>query len=128
MKRKHHDLVAWQEAIKLVKATYEVTRTYPKEEQFSLVSQIRRASVSVPGNIAEGAARNSEKDFVRFLTIARGPLSELETYMVISRELGYVDETEEMDALMDRVFRLLAGSISSNKLKCRRFERVPPHP
>jgi len=115
VKRKHHDLVAWQEAIKLVKATYEVTRTYPKEEQFSLVSQIRRASVSVPGNIAEGAARNSEKDFVRFLTIARGSLSELETYMVISRELGYVDETEEMDALMDRVFRLLAGSISSNK-------------
>ena len=115
MSRKHHDLVAWQEAIKLVKATYEVTRTYPKEEQFSLVSQMRRAAVSVPGNIAEGAARSSEKDFVRFLTIARGCLSELETYMVISRELGYVDETEEMDALMDRVFRLLAGLISSNK-------------
>ena len=64
---------------------------------------MRRAAVSVPGNIAEGAARSSEKDFVRFLTIARGCLSELETYMVISRELGYVDETEEMDALMDRV-------------------------
>ena len=76
---------------------------------------MRRAAVSVPGNIAEGAARNSEKDFVRFLTIARGSLSELETYMVISRELGYVDEAEEMDALMDRVFRLLAGLISSNK-------------
>jgi four helix bundle protein len=106
---------SWQEAIKLVKATYEVTRTYPKEEQFSLVSQMRRASVSVPGNIAEGAARKSEKDFMRFLTIARGSLSELETYMVISRELGYVDETEEMDALMDRVFRLLVGLISSIK-------------
>ena len=115
MGRKHHDLVAWQEAIKLVKATYEVTETYPKDERFSLVSQMRRAAVSVPGNIAEGAARNSEKEFLRFLTIARGSLSELETYLVISRQLGYVDKTEEIDALMDRVFRLLAGLISSNK-------------
>lgn len=115
MKRTHHDLVAWQEAIKLVKATYEVTRSLPKEEQFALVLQMRRAAVSIPSNIAEGAARGSAKEFAHFLTIARGSLSELETHFVICRELGYLEATDELEVLMDRVFRLLAGLISSNK-------------
>jgi len=115
MKRKHHDLLAWQEAIKLVKATYELTRSFPKEERFALTSQMRRAAVSIPSNIAEGAARNSAKEFAHFLTLARGSLSELETHVVISRALGYVRDSAEIDALMDRVFRLVAGLIASNK-------------
>lgn len=76
MKRKHHDLVAWQEAIGLVKDIYTVTASFPKEEIYGLTSQIRRAVVSVPCNIAESAARNSNKKFVQFLSIARGSLSE----------------------------------------------------
>ena len=115
MKRQHHDLLAWQEAIHLVKAIYSLTRTFPKVEQFALTSQMRRAAVSIPSNIAEGAARNSSKEFAHFLTLARGSLSELETQLVISRELCYIKDSAEIDALMDRVFRLVAGLIASNR-------------
>ncbi len=115
MKRKHHDLLAWQEAIKLVTAVYSLTKTFPREEQFGLTSQMRRAAVSVPSNIAEGAARGTEKEFSHFLILARGSLSELETQLTISRELGYASDTTEIDALLDRVFRLIAGLITANK-------------
>jgi four helix bundle protein len=115
VKRKHHDLLAWQEAIKLVKATYTLTQAFPREELFGLTAQMRRAAISVPSNIAEGAARASAKEFVHFLILARGSLSELETQLVIARELSYVAGTTDVDTLMDRVFRLIAGLISSNK-------------
>lgn len=115
MKRKHHDLLAWQEAIKLVKAIYGLTRAFPRDEQFALTSQMRRAAVSIPSNIAEGAARGTRKEFAHFLTLARGSLSELDTQVTISRELGYAADTSEVDSLMDRVFRLLAGLITSNR-------------
>ena len=115
MKRKHHDLVAWQEAIQLVKVTYEVTKSFPRDEQFALTAQMRRAAVSVPSNIAEGAARSSAKEFAHFLTVARGSLSELETQFVIARELGYFEDALSIDASLNRVFRLLAGLITSTK-------------
>jgi four helix bundle protein len=115
VKRKHHELLAWQEAIKLVKATYLLTQPFPREEQFGLISQMRRAAVSVPANIAEGAARSTAKEFTHFLSMARGSLSELETYLVIARELGYVSDPDEFDKSMERVFRLLSGLIASTK-------------
>ena len=115
MKRAHHNLLAWQEAIQLVKATYTLTRPFPREEQFGLTAQMRRAAISVPSNIAEGAARSSRKEFVHFLVLARGSLSELETQLVIARELAYVVDSTDVEALMDRVFRLIAGLITSNK-------------
>ncbi len=115
MKRKHHDLVAWQEAIKLVKSIYALTQDFPREEMFGLTAQMRRASVSVPSNIAEGAARSSAKEFVHFLMLARGSLSELETQIVIARELGYTTDSTDAEALVDRLFRLIAGLITSNK-------------
>jgi four helix bundle protein len=115
VKRKHHDLLAWQEGIKLVKAVYGLTKAFPRDEQFALTSQMRRAAVSIPSNIAEGAARGTQKEFAHFLTLARGSLSELETQLTISRELGYASDTSEIDALVDRVFRLIAGLITSKK-------------
>jgi four helix bundle protein len=115
VKRKHHDLVAWQEAIKLVKSIYALTQDFPREEMFGLTAQMRRASVSVPSNIAEGAARSSAKEFVHFLMLARGSLSELETQIVIARELGYTTDSTDAEALVDRLFRLIAGLITSNK-------------
>lgn len=76
---------------------------------------MRRAAISVPSNIAEGAARRSTKEFLHFLVLARGSLSELETQLTIARELAYVIDTADIEILMDRVFRLIAGLITSNK-------------
>lgn len=115
MKRKHHELLAWQEAIKLVKATYLLARPFPREEQFGLTSQMRRSAVSVPANIAEGAARTAARGFSHFLAMARGSLSELETYVVIGRELGYIADAAEFEQMMDREFRLISGLMASNK-------------
>ena len=79
LKRKHHSLLVWQEAMELVQEIYNVTALFPKEEVYALTNQMRRAAVSVPSNIAEGAARTGKKEFLQFLSIARGSLSELET-------------------------------------------------
>ncbi len=86
--RPHYRLEAWKEAMALVKMVYERTRGFPREELYGLTNQIRRAAVSVPSNIAEGAARTSKKEFVQFLSVARGSLSELETQLLISVDLG----------------------------------------
>jgi four helix bundle protein len=90
MVRPHYNLQAWKSAMALVKDVYTLTREFPKEEVYGLVSQMRRAAVSIPSNVAEGAARNGAKEFVQFLGMAKGSLSELETRLLISAELGYV--------------------------------------
>ena len=115
MRRKHHDLLAWQQGIALVKAVYSCTARFPREEAFGLTSQMRRAAVSVPANLAEGAARNSTREFAHFLGIARGSLSELETYVVIARELGYLKDTDELEQTLDKVFKLLGGLLNAQK-------------
>jgi four helix bundle protein len=85
----HKDLDVWKEAMLLAKEVYLFTARFPKEEAYGLVSQMRRAAVSVPSNIAEGAARNSAKEFTQFLYISLGSLAELETQAFLSMELGY---------------------------------------
>ena len=90
----YRDLVAWQKAIELVTAVYRVTRTFPREEMYGLTSQLRRAAVSIPSNIAEGQARYSHHEFQHFLRTARGSLAEVETQLVIARNLGYLAEKE----------------------------------
>ena len=117
MRRKHHELLAWQRAIQLVKAVYELTASLPASEQFGLSAQMRRGAISIPSNIAEGAGRNSSKEFLHFLGIARGSLSELETQVVIARELGYVAETDSIEKQIDDVFGLLGGLINSLRVK-----------
>ena len=82
-KRRHWQLTVWQDSIALVKRVYELTGGFPREELFGLTSQMRRAAVSVASNIAEGSAREGDKEFLRFLYIARGPLAELETQNII---------------------------------------------
>ncbi len=86
----HHKLLAWTEAMALVHVVYELTRCFPAEETYGLAAQLRRAAVSVPSNLAEGAARNGRREFVNFLGIARGSLSELETQLLIATDLGYL--------------------------------------
>ena len=87
------DLRVWQQSIDLVKNVYRVTQNFPKEEIYGLTSQIRRAAVSIPSNIAEGQARKSHAEFKKFLTYSSGSAAELETQLVIARELEFLDKS-----------------------------------
>ena len=113
MKRAHHDLKAWQEAMLLVHMIYEISASFPMEENFGLKSQIRRAAVSIPSNIAEGAARTGSKEFLQFLSISRGSLSEVETQLLIAKNLGYIKNPDHMLEQIDKLFGLLGGLINS---------------
>ena len=109
--RPHQKLEAWLKATDFVVEVYKSTERFPKEEKFGLTSQIRRTAVSVPANIAEGAGRQSDKEFAHFLSNAQGSASELETELIIAYRLGYLDETAfvELHCSLDRIGRLIAG-------------------
>jgi four helix bundle protein len=111
----HKDLIVWNKSMELVIATYKLSSKFPEEEKFGLISQMRRAAVSVPSNIAEGAARNSTKEYIRFLYIALGSLSELETQFLISNRLEYINDVLE-DTITD-IRKLLLSLIKSLKNK-----------
>ncbi|MDE0853675.1 MAG: four helix bundle protein [Nevskia sp.] len=104
MKRPHQKLAVWQEAVSLVESVYLITARFPSDEKFGLVSQLRRAAVSIPSNIAEGAARRSRKEYLKYLSIARGSLSELDTQLVIARRLRFAENDEVVDEAIDRLF------------------------
>ena len=95
MSFKFEKLHIWQKAMDFVFDIYKLTSNFPSDEKFGLISQMRRSSVSIPSNIAEGAARNSTKDYVRFLYISLGSLSELETQIIIASKLDYMDNPLE---------------------------------
>lgn len=103
------DLKVWQKAIELVKETYLLIKFLPKEEMFALSSQMRRAAISVPSNIAEGNSRGTKKEYINFLAIARGSVSELWTQIIICCELKYLDEknTEKAINLCEEINRIL---------------------
>lgn len=109
----HKDLKVWQEAMGLAKEIYTLTKKFPKEEIYGLSSQMRRAAVSVPSNIAEGAARSSHREFTQFLYIALGSLSELETQWLLAAELGIVPTGPEKH--IESVRRMLLGLIRHTK-------------
>ena len=90
--RPHHKLEAWSKSVDLVTEVYKETESFPKEERYGLTSQIRRAAVSIPANIAEGAGRFSQKEFAYFLSNSQGSASELETELIIAHRLGFLDE------------------------------------
>ena len=118
--RHYRDLLVWQKGVTWVEAIYAATSRWPQDERFDLVSQVRRAAVSVPSNIAEGCTRRSTGDFVRFLSISRGSLAEVETQLIIATRLGYLDQTTQASLLeaADELSRMLAGLIA--KLEERR--------
>ena len=115
MGRSYKDLVAWQKAMDLVTATYRTTAGFPKDELFGLTSQLRRAAVSIPSNIAEGQGRLSEKEFRHFLGQARGSLMEVETQLQIAENLGYLQEEQTAALLRScaEVGRILNGLLAS---------------
>jgi four helix bundle protein len=115
MGHSYRELIVWQKAVDLVTFVYTLTKTLPKEELYGLTSQIRRASVSIPSNIAEGQGRLSRKDFRHFLGQARGSLLELETQLLIASKLGYLSDSE-LQGFMDKsgeVSRMLHRLIES---------------
>jgi four helix bundle protein len=112
-RRKHHDLLVWQEAIGLVKEVYKATEKFPQHEVYGLSSQLRRAAVSVPSNIAEGAARRGDNEFLQYLSISRGSLSEVETQLIIANELGYLNDFGSVMEHVEKLFGLINGLIKS---------------
>jgi len=106
----HERLEAWKSAMELVEVVYRITATFPAQEQYGLVSQMRRAAVSIPSNLAEGAARDGSREFARFLSIARGSLSELDTQHQIAIRLGFVRSDENrLRPCLERTSKLVFG-------------------
>ena len=116
--RSYEDIIAWQKAYALVLQIYEVTRSFPPDERFGLTQQLRRATVSVPSNIAEGWGRGSTTDYLRFLKIARGSLYEVNTQLRLAADLGFVsDPAELLDAIAetDRVLNAFIRSVENHR-------------
>ena len=111
----HKDLVVWQNAITLVTEIYQVSKLFPKEELYGLTSQLRRSAVSIPSNISEGAARNHSKEFIHYLYISLGSIAELETQLIISINLGYIQEElwQEFEDKIKKIRVQLSGLIKA---------------
>jgi four helix bundle protein len=117
LKKPHKNLEVWKKSVGLVKEVYALTDKFPRSELYALADQMRRAAVSIPSNIAEGAARSTKKEFIQFLHIAQGSLSELDTQFEVALSLEYLRENEivTVSAHADEVDRMLTGLIKSLK-------------
>ncbi len=112
--KKFKNLEIWEEGINIVSSIYRLTSIFPEEEKFGLVSQLRRCSVSIPSNIAEGYGRNSDAEMSRFLNIARGSSYELETQLIISHKLGFIS-MEQIETLSKQLNNLQGGITNFQK-------------
>jgi four helix bundle protein len=119
MSHSYKDLIVWREAKSLASTVYRATEGFPKREWYGITSQIRRAAVSVPSNIAEGQGRLTKGEFVQFLGHARGSLQEMRTQLEIAVELDYLPEAElqKLDVRSEHVSRMLNGLIDSMKMR-----------
>lgn len=107
----HKDLDVWNKAMEFVIVVYKNVQHFPQEEKYGLISQLQRSAVSIPSNIAEGAARNGTKEFTRFLYMALGSLAEVETQIEIARRLGYLSEVSNMTTQITDIRKMLLGLI-----------------
>jgi four helix bundle protein len=112
----HKDLIVWQKSMNFVTEIYKMSLKLPNEEKFGLISQIKRASVSIPSNIAEGASRKGTKEFIHFLYISLGSCSEVETQLIICENLGYIEGETHLNNLYE-IKRMLIALIKSIKSK-----------
>src|SRR5690606_38920808 len=113
----HQDLEVWEKAIVLVSDIYRITKSFPKEEVYGLTSQIRRSAISLPSNIAEGAARQSNKEFIQFLYIASGSCAELDTQLIVAMNIGYLSKNEYNDIIknVEEIGKMINGLINYRK-------------
>ncbi|MGE8553652.1 MAG: four helix bundle protein [Chryseobacterium jejuense] len=109
------DLLVWQKSIDFVTEIYRITEVFPKNEVYGLISQIRRAAVSIPSNIAEGNSRRSKLDYLQFLKISRGSCAEVETQLIISKNLKFLNEEDylKLNQEIIEIMKMLNGLISS---------------
>jgi four helix bundle protein len=114
MEKPHKKLDAWKLSMDLVIDVYRETDKFPNRERYGLIDQIRRAAISIPSNIAEGAARHTRKEFINYLHIAQASLSELDTQVELARRLNYMDETSRntVDTRMERIDKTITGLIN----------------
>ena len=117
----HRDLIVYQKSIQFVTEIYELTAKFPKSEQFGIISQMRRCAISIPSNIAEGSARNHIKEFIQFLYISLGSASELETQIIISKNLTFIGENDSENLLnnINEISRMINGLIIRKKSQLR---------
>ena len=115
----HRELVAWQEAVRLVEMIYRKTADFPKEEAFGLTAQLRRTAVSIPSNIAEGAGRNSSRELAQFLGVASGSKAELDTHLEIACRLGFIQKDAAVFRQLERVGQLLTALRKSLQSRLR---------
>jgi four helix bundle protein len=115
MKKPHRELTVWQKSVDFTTHIYKLTEKFPKSEIYGLTSQMRRAAISIASNIAEGAARKTSKEFIQFLTIARGSISEIDTHLEIVGRLGYVSpqHIDSLDASLIELDRMLSGLVNN---------------
>ena len=113
MEKPHKNLEAWKQSMDLVLKIYEATEQFPSQEVYGITNQVRRAAVSIPSNIAEGAARQTKKEFRNFLHVAQGSLSELDTQIEIASRLGYLDVEcrKSLDKKMEPIDKMITGLI-----------------
>lgn len=113
----HKNLDAWQKAMDMAELIYKVTESLPKEEQFGLISQMRRSVVSIPSNIAEGATRQSNKEYIQFLYISLGSASELETQILLCNRLGFMpnDQANKLIPKIENIIKVISGLIRYRK-------------
>jgi four helix bundle protein len=129
-RRNHKDLILWQRAIALATDVHRLTNALPRHELFGLSSQIRRAAVSIPSNVAEGTVRRTTREFIAFMHIARGSFAELETQLQMAREIGYLTDTSLAPVLvrLDEVGRLLNAVIVGLRRRELQRRSLPPTP
>jgi len=113
----HMDLVVWQKSLNLVEKIYEITGFFPKEEIYGLTSQLKRAIISVPSNIAEGASRQTTKEFIQFLYISLGSLSEVETQLIIAKRLEFIENIDDLINQIKSLKKMLTNLIYTLKNK-----------
>lgn len=119
MTRGYRDLLVWQKSMDFSIDIYKICKKFPNEEKYALISQMQRAALSVPANIAEGYGRQSKKEFIQFLYISNGSLAETETYIEFAHRIKYIDQTEKekLELLKEEIRKMLKSLISSIKSK-----------
>jgi S23 ribosomal protein len=119
----HKELLVWQKSISLVKRIYQETKSFPREELMGITAQMRRAAVSIPSNIAEGYGRESDKELLHFLYIALGSAAELDTQLIVCREVELMQDTsyQDLSTMVGEIIRMLAALINSRKLGLRKL-------